>query len=60
MTEMGNLNTCLGVTLAYFHNAEVSNLLEKIRDPMAIMIKVVGLIAECFSFLRKFLGFLIF
>ena len=31
-----------------FIMAEVSNLLEKITDPMVIIIRVVGLIAGCF------------
>jgi hypothetical protein len=46
MTEVGNLDTCLGVILVYFVIAEVDNLLEKIIDPMNIMIRVVGLMAE--------------
>ena len=44
MAEVGNLDTYLGVTLM----AKVSNLLEKITDPMAIMIRVAELIAGCF------------
>jgi hypothetical protein len=37
---------------------EVSNLLEKIIDPMAIMIRVIGLIARCFYFYENFSIFL--
>ena len=48
MEEVGNLDTCLGVTLVYFLMAEVCNLLEKITYPMTIMIGVVGLMARCF------------
>ena len=48
MTEVGNLNTCLGVTLVYFYNVEVGNLLAKITEPMTIMIRVVILMAGCF------------
>ena len=44
MAEVVNLDTCLGVTLM----AKVSNLLEKITDPMAIMIRVTQLMAGCF------------
>ena len=40
--------------------AEVGNLLEKITDPMVIIIRVVGSMAECFWFLREFIGFLYF
>ena len=29
MAEVGNLNTCLGVTLVYFYNDKVRNLLKK-------------------------------
>ena len=36
----------------YFHNAEVGDLLEEITDPMVIIIRVVGLIAECFYFFK--------
>ena len=39
---------------------EVGNLLEKITDPTTIMIRVIGLMARCFWFLWKFLGFLYF
>jgi hypothetical protein len=38
----------------------VGNLLEKIKDPMAIMIRVVRLIAEYFCLLWEFLGFFYF
>ena len=48
MTEVGNLDTCVGVTLVYFHNGKVGNLLKKITDPTAIMIRVVELMARCF------------
>ena len=43
MTEMGNLDTCTMV--------EVGNLLGEITDPMAIIIRVVRLMARCFLFL---------
>ena len=46
---MGNLDTCLGSYFSlFFIIAEVGNLLEKITDPMVIIIKVVGLMAGCF------------
>jgi hemolysin-activating ACP:hemolysin acyltransferase len=48
IAKLGNLYTFLGVTLTYFIMAEVGNLLEKIIDPMTIMIRVTKLIAECF------------
>ena len=38
----------------------MGNLLEKITDPTTIMIRVIGLMARCFWFLWKFLGFLYF
>jgi hypothetical protein len=37
-----------GVTLVYFIIAEVGNLLEKITDPIVIIIRVVGLMAGYF------------
>ena len=39
---------------------EVRNLLEKITDLMTIIIKVLGLMDECFWFLWIFLGFFYF
>jgi len=48
MEEVGNLDTCLGVTLVYFFMAEVGNLLEKIIYPMTILIRVVRWMARCF------------
>ena len=48
MAEVGNLDICLGVILIYFLMAKVSNLLKKITDPMAIMIRVAELMAGCF------------
>jgi hypothetical protein len=48
MVEMGNLDTCLGVTLIYFIIAEMSNLLGKITNSMTIIVRVVGLMAGCF------------
>ena len=39
---------------------EVDNLLGKITDPMTIMIRVVGSMAECFRFLWEFVGYLYF
>ena len=56
MAEVVNLDTCLGVTLM----AKVSNLLEKITDPMAIMIGVTQLMAGCFWFLWEFVEFFYF
>jgi hypothetical protein len=46
---MGNLDTYLGSYLSLM--VEMDNLLEKIVDPMAIMVRVVGLIFGCFYFL---------
>ena len=40
--------------------AEVSNFLENITDPMAIIVRVCGLMAACFWFLWEFLGFIFF
>jgi len=40
--------------------ADVSNLLGKLTDPMIIIIRVVGLMAGCFRFLREFIGFIYF
>ena len=48
MAEEGNLDICLGVTLVYFYNGRCGNLLVKIIDMIVIIIRVVGLIAECF------------
>jgi hypothetical protein len=39
---------------------EAGNLLEKITDPMTIMIRVVGFTAGCFWFLWEFIGFVYF
>ena len=47
MAEVGNLDICLG---GYF-SLKVGNLLGKITNPMAIIIRVVGLMAGCFLFL---------
>ena len=38
----------------------MGNLLGKTTDPMVIIIRVVGLMAECFLFLREFIGILYF
>jgi hypothetical protein len=48
MAEVGNLDIYLGVTLVFFIIANVGNLLKKITDPMAIMIRVAELMARCF------------
>ena len=48
MVEVGNLDTCLGVILVYFHNVKGGQFIKKITDQMAIMIRVVELIAGCF------------
>ena len=48
MAEMGNLDTCLGVTLVYFYNDKVRNLLKNITNPMAIIIRVAELMTGCF------------
>ena len=40
--------------------AKVGNLLEKVIDAMAIMIRVAELMAGCFWFLWEFIGFLYF
>ena len=40
--------------------ADAGNLLEKVTDPMVIIIRVVGLMAGCFWFLWEFLKFLYF
>ena len=49
MTEVGNLDACLGDYFnLFFIMVEVDNLLEKITDLMIIIIRVVGLMAECF------------
>ena len=48
MEEVGNLDICVGVTLVYFYNGKKGNLLEKITDPMSIMIRVVRLMPGCF------------
>jgi hypothetical protein len=40
--------------------AEVDNLLEKITDLVAIMIRVVRLITRCVCLLQEILGFLNF
>jgi len=45
MAEVGHI---LGVTLVIFIMTEVDNLLEKITDPITIMIRVVRLMARCF------------
>lgn len=48
----------LGVTLNYFIIAYVYNLLKK-KDLMTTMIRVAGLMVECFNFSRIFFyGFL--
>ena len=39
---------------------EVDNLLEKITDPMVVIIRVVGLMAGYFWFFWEFIGFLYF
>ena len=49
MAEVGDLDICLcGLLQSIFMMAEVGNLLEKITDPMIIMIRVIGLMARCF------------
>lgn len=51
MIEVDNLGTSLRVTLAYFIMTEVSNLLEKIRNLVSIIIRVIGSMTEYFWFL---------
>ena len=48
MACVGNLHKDQGVTLDLFIMAEVGNLLEKITDPMVIIIRVIGLMARGF------------
>ena len=48
MAEVSNLDTYLGSYFSMFIIADVSNLLEKISDPMTIMIRVVRLMAGFF------------
>ena len=49
MVEVGNLDTYLGrLFQSIFIMAEVGNLLEKITDPMAILIRVVKWMTRCF------------
>jgi hypothetical protein len=60
MAYVGNLYTYLGVTLVYFHNDRGGYFIRKITDPMAIMIRDVELMVECFWFLWEFKGFLYF
>jgi hypothetical protein len=38
MTYVGILDTCLGVTLVYFHNDKSGYFIRKITYPMSIMI----------------------
>ena len=45
-----SLDTYLEVTLAYFHNQELSNFLEKTTDLMTNMVRVFELMAEFFLF----------
>lgn len=53
--KVGNLYTCSGLLLPIFIITYVSILLEKITNPMAIMINLVG---GCFShFCENFLDF---
>ena len=51
MVEVRNLDIYLGGYYLILIMVEVDNVLGKIIDPMAIMIKVVGLIARCLYFL---------
>jgi hypothetical protein len=39
MTYVGILDTCLGVTLVYFHNDKSGYFIRKITYPMSIMIR---------------------
>ena len=48
MAQVGNLNKYLGGYFSLFFNGRCGNLLEKIIDPMVIIIRAVGLMAECF------------
>ena len=49
MAELGNLDTYLaGYFSLFFIVAEVGNLLEKITDLMAILIRVVKWMTRCF------------
>ena len=49
MTEVDNLDTYLGGYFSlFFIMADVCNFLEKIADPMTIMIRVVKWMARCF------------
>ena len=50
MAEVGNLDTYLEIILAYFHNQELSNFLEKTTDLMTNMVRVFELMAEFFLF----------
>jgi hypothetical protein len=45
MAYVGNLDTCLGVTLVYFHNGKDEYFIRKITYPMAIMIRDVEMMA---------------
>ena len=62
MAELGNLDTYLaGYFSLFFIVAEVGNLLEKITDLMAILIRVVKWMTRCFLiFVRISRTFLFF
>ena len=48
MVDVSNLDIDLGVIQAIFLMADVGKFLENTRDPMAMMIKVCGLMVRCF------------
>jgi hypothetical protein len=48
MAYVGNLDTCFGVTLVYFHNGRGGWFIRKKTDPIAIIIRDVELMARCF------------
>jgi len=48
MAEVCNLEICLKLLWSIFIMTEVGNLLEKITDPMIIIVRVVELMTGCF------------
>ena len=58
--SLDNIYENLGVIWYYFIMEKMGNLLKKITDPMAIMIRVAELMARYFWFLWEFVGFLYF
>ena len=49
MAEVGNLDTCVGVTLIYFYNGKCMQFIKKkITDPTTIMIRVAELMVRYF------------